>query len=72
MPVMSVVTTESSQVVNTFALQLPLPRNVAINGNRWDSGAYFQLSTGERGGGGAVENEHAVGGSEGIFPHKIC
>lgn len=46
MPVMSVITTESSQVVNTFALQLPLPRNVAINGNRWDSEAYFQLSTG--------------------------
>ena len=51
MPVMSVVTTESSELVNTFALQLPLPRNVAINGNRWDSGAYFQLSTGGIGGG---------------------
>lgn len=46
-----ITTTESSQVVNTFALQLPLPRNVAINGNRWDSGAYFQLSTGGIGGG---------------------
>ena len=70
MPVMSVVTTESSQVVNTFALQLPLPRNVAINGNRWDSGAYFQLSTG--GLGERLENERVVGGSGGIFPHKIC
>ena len=47
MPVMR-VTAESSRVVNTFAVQLPLPRNVAIKGNRWDSGAYFQL-----GGGGA-------------------
>jgi len=65
MRVMSVVTTESPQVVNTFALQLPFPRNVAINVNRWDSGAYFQLGRG-------LENEHVVGGSGGIFPHKMC